>query len=62
MKSTRYSCQILIKLEFSRRDFLKSSNIIFHENSTSGIEVVSHRPSDRLNEANGPFKQFCERA
>ena len=35
MKSTRYSFQILMKLEFLRRDFLKSSNTKFHENSSA---------------------------
>ena len=32
MQSTRYSCRILIKLEFSRHIFEKSSDIIFHQN------------------------------
>jgi hypothetical protein len=62
MKSTRYSCQILMKLEFPRRDFLKSSNIKFHENSSSWSEVVPYRPSDRHNEVNSLLVQFCERA
>jgi len=30
MYSTRYSCQILMKLEFYRKIFEKSSNIKFH--------------------------------
>jgi len=33
MKSTRYFCQILIKLEFSGQSVEKYSNIKFHENS-----------------------------
>ena len=33
---TRYSCQILIKLEFPRHVFEKDSNIKFHENPSSG--------------------------
>jgi hypothetical protein len=32
MSSTRYSCQILTKLEFSRYIFERSPNIKFHEN------------------------------
>ena len=37
--STRYSCPILIKLEFSRQIFEKYSNIKFHENPFSGSRV-----------------------
>jgi hypothetical protein len=40
MWSTRYSCQILTKLEFSRLVFEKYSNIKFHENLSSGSRVV----------------------
>jgi hypothetical protein len=40
MKSTRYFCQILIKLEFSGQRVEKYSNIKFHENSSSGSRVV----------------------
>jgi hypothetical protein len=32
----RYSCQILMKLEFSRQRFEQYSNIKFHENPSSG--------------------------
>ena len=32
MQSNPYSCQVLIKLGFSRQIFEKYSNIIFHEN------------------------------
>ena len=39
--STRYSKQILIKLEFSRQIFEKSTNIKFHENPFSGSRVVT---------------------
>ena len=34
LSSTRYSCQILMKLEFSWQVFEKSSSIKFHENSS----------------------------
>jgi hypothetical protein len=35
-----YSCPILMKLEFSRRIFEKSTNTKFHENPSSGSRVV----------------------
>ena len=38
---TRYSCLILIKLEFSRHDFEKFSNTKFHENPFSMSRVVT---------------------
>ena len=40
MYSTRYSFQILIKLEFSRQILEKSSNIKFQENSWSGSRLI----------------------
>ena len=40
MLSTRYSFQILIKLEFSVQLFKKYSNIKFRENPSSGSRVV----------------------
>jgi len=40
----RYSCQILMKLEFFSTDFSKNTqNIKFHENPPSGSQVVSMR-------------------
>ena len=44
MKSVRYSCPILMKLEFSRQFFEEYSN--FHENPSSGSQVVSHGQTD----------------
>jgi len=41
MQSTRCSCQILTKLEFSRQIFEISSNITFHENPSNGNRVVT---------------------
>jgi len=43
----RYSCQILNKLEFSRRSSEKWSNSKFHENPSSGSWVVSMRTNRR---------------
>ena len=40
MYRTHYSHQILMKLESSGQIFEKSSNIRFHENSSSGSRVV----------------------
>ena len=40
LSSTRYSCQILTKLEFSRQIFEKSSSIRFNKNLSSGSRVV----------------------
>ena len=46
MQGTRYSCQILIKLEFSRQIFEKSKNIKFHENPFIGSRVVPCKRAD----------------
>ena len=46
MQNTRYAFQILIKLEFSRQFFEKSSNTKFNENPSSGSRVVH---ADRRN-------------
>jgi hypothetical protein len=46
----RYSCQILIKLEFSRQIFEKYSNIKFHENPSSRRRVVLCRRTMRERE------------
>jgi len=40
MQRTRYSSQILMKLEFSRQFFEKYSNVKFHENPPSGSQVL----------------------
>ena len=45
--STRYSCQILMKLEFSGQVFEKYLNIKFHENPSSGSRVVPCGQTDR---------------
>jgi len=50
MYSTGYSCQILMKLEFSREIFEKYSNIKLHENSSKGSRVVpdGHKDMTKL--------------
>ena len=62
MKSTRYSCPVLMKLEFSRQAFEKYSNIKFHENPSSWNRVVPCERTDGQDEANSRFSKFCERA
>jgi len=66
MWSTRYSCQILMKRDFSGQIFDKSSDIRFHENQSSGSRVVScgqtDGRSDMHDETNSRPTQFCERA
>jgi hypothetical protein len=41
-QNIRYSCHVLMKLEFSRQNFEKYSNIKFHKNPSSGNRVVRH--------------------
>ena len=52
--------RILIKLEFSRQISEKISNIKFHQNPPSGSRVLCRR-TDKHDEANSRFSQFCER-
>jgi hypothetical protein len=60
MQSTCYSCQILMKLQFSWQSFKKFSNIKLHENPFSGSRDVPSGQTDRLDEANNCFLQLCE--
>ena len=60
MWSTHYSCQMFMKLEFSRQIFELYSDIKFNENSSS--ESRGHCERVRYDEANSLFSQFCERA
>jgi hypothetical protein len=73
MQSTRYSCHILMKAEFSRQIFEKRLYIKFSENPSSEIGVVpcrqtrtdgqqTDRHTDRHDEANSRFSQFCNTA
>jgi hypothetical protein len=61
MLSTRYSCRILMKREFSRQIFEEHSNIKFHQNPFSGSRVVACGQTEG-HEANSRFSKFCERA
>jgi hypothetical protein len=47
-----------MKFEFCRHIFEKSSNIKFHENPS----MVTDGRTDRRDEANSRFSQFCESA
>jgi hypothetical protein len=53
---------VLMNFEFSRQIFENHSSIKFHENSSSGSLAVPCRRTDRRDEANSRFSQFCERA
>jgi len=57
MQSTRYSCQISMKLELSGQSFKKCKNIKFHENPSNGSQVAPCRQTDRHDEANSRFLQ-----
>jgi hypothetical protein len=62
MWSTLFSCQILMKLEFSWQIFEKNPQISnLNENPCSGRRVPCGH-TDRHDEANSCFSQFCESA
>ena len=61
----RYSCRILMKLEFSGQILEKYSNIKFHENPLNASHACSMRTygqTDRYDEADSRFTQFFERS
>ena len=60
MQSARYSCQVLMKLKFSRKSFEKHSNIKFHENPSIGSRVLPCGRKDIHDEAKSRFSQFCK--
>ena len=62
MSVTLYSYPILIKLEFSWRVLEKCWYVKFDKNTSSGSRVVTCRETDRHDEANSHFSQFCEHA
>ena len=47
MYVTRYSCRILMKLEFSRQIFEKYANTKFYENPPGASRVVLRGRTDR---------------
>jgi hypothetical protein len=58
-----YSCQILMKLLFSRQIFQNYSNSKSNENPTVEAELFHvDGQTDPHDEANTHFSQFCERA
>jgi hypothetical protein len=64
MKSTSYSCQILIRIEFSWHIFGKYSNIKFNENPSNRSRVVPCGQTDgqadnRHGEANIHCRSFA---
>ena len=68
MSSTRYSCQILMKLQFSRLIFEKILKFKPHENPSTeaalfhadGRDGWTDGQTDRYEEVNSRFSQFCE--
>jgi hypothetical protein len=46
MRSSRYSCRIWIKFQFSRLSYEEYSNIKFHENPPSGSHAVPCEQTD----------------
>jgi len=67
MYSTRSSCQILMKLQFSGRFSGEKTSIKFYENPSRGAELFNayeeaDRQTNRHDESKRCFLQFCERA
>ena len=60
MWGTLYSFQILMKLESLWQIFEKYLNIKFHENLSSGSQVVLYERTDGHDRANNRFSQLCE--
>jgi hypothetical protein len=65
MYSTRYFCQILMKLEFSRQIFQKILNQNFMKIRPVGAGMFhadgrTDRQTDAHEEVNSRFSQFCE--
>jgi len=50
-----------MKLELSRQILEKHSNVKFRKNPSSGSRVVPCGQTERHDEANSRFSQFCER-
>jgi hypothetical protein len=62
MQSTRHSCRVLMKFQFSRHVIEEYSNIKFHEVSSSRSRDVSCGRTDKHDEAKRRVSQFFERA
>jgi hypothetical protein len=63
MLSTRYTCQILVKSEFSRQIFEKKVNTKFHQNPLIRRRVIAREQTDRREkhyETNSLFPQFSK--
>jgi len=58
MSSTRYSCQILIKLEFSRQVFEKYSNRNFMKIHPVGADFFADGQTDRMTKLIVAFRSF----
>ena len=61
MYGTGHFCTISMILGIARQIFEKYSNIKFREIIPSGNRVVPYGQTDRDEDANGRFSQFCER-
>jgi hypothetical protein len=64
MRSTRHSCPILMKLEFSRQIFQKHSNVKFRKTPSSGSRFVLFGRTDGQtwrSWQSSRLSQFCER-
>jgi len=59
MKSTRYSCQILMKLQCSQKIFEQYTNIKFRENPSNGTRVVPCRRTGRHDEITVAFCNYA---
>jgi hypothetical protein len=61
LKCTHYSCQILLKLEFSQRSFKIYWNMKFYDNQLEpSCFVWTDRKAHRHGKANSCVLQFCE--
>jgi len=59
MLSNRYSCQNIIKREFRRQMFEKSSNIKFNKNPSSGSRVVPRGRTEKHTDITRLSDAFC---
>jgi hypothetical protein len=58
MLNTRYSCQMLMKLEFYGQILDKYSNIKFHENPSGGNSVVHANGRTDMTKLKVAFRNF----